>query len=90
MVVDHHQLDVFGLILDTSRCIWGLRRNNKWFCFFNVLYKQDRLIPVKYKANTEINSCLMHASRTKEKTGTINKDELCRAKTKFVFFPKSK
>lgn len=39
MVVDHHQLNVFGLVLDALRYMWGLTRNKKSFMFCYALYK---------------------------------------------------
>lgn len=77
MVIDHHQFNVFRLILYTSWHMWSLRRNNTVFQFYHknrhtFLFFSDRnLFSFKdsfrkaHTVNTKINSCVLHHTEKK-------------------------
>lgn len=76
MVVDHHQLNVFGLILYASRCMWGLRRNKK---FASFLRKPGQTNPLQGqgKHRDQLASCMRHLQkRRKDKSIRMNFAEL--------------
>lgn len=88
MVIDHHQFNVFGLILYTVWRTWSLRRKNtvcdRQSDTFFQLSLNLKLFNIKdnfrkaHTANTKINSCLMR--HWEKKRRQINKGELCKAR----------
>lgn len=88
MVVDHHQLDVLGLILYASRHMRSLRTKTTQTDRHAFLIFSQRGLFFKHQGQFQNSThskhkdlLMSHASQRKE----INKDELCEAKL-YLFF----
>lgn len=77
MVIDHHQLDVLGLILYTSCHMWSLRRNNtvcqfshknmKHFSVLNWDFLTSRMISEQHTQQTQRSTHVSCVTRKREK-----------------------
>lgn len=90
MVIDHHQLNVFGLILYTSWHVRSLRRNNTFYhqnrqtdTLFSVSWPEPFQHRGQFQRSTHSkrkDQLMSPVSPRKEKKWQINEGELCKAK----------